>query len=518
VKRVAVPTLVRSSGIKPKLLADNAEYVLGRGRADSEPERVRACHRAFVKLTARCAAETREGDVAAVHQFLCSDLAGLRLPDDFDPTATISFHVNGAAPVDLPAVREFWARTASEGQLMECLVCGRVRPAMERLQLKLKGIPGGQTSGLALISANADAFLSYGLQASYIAPTCQECSDRFMKAANRLIAGESTHLRLANTVYIFWTREDIPFSFATILSRPEPDQVRELLASVFKGGDARLDPTPFYAAALSASGARAVVRDWIDTTVGRARENLARFFTLQDITGPWGDQGRPRGIYTLGKATVRSGSNDDPAPWVFKALMRCALAGGPLPASLLFKAVERCRVERDVSHERAALIKMALATRYSTRHETGGKTMVELEADNRDPAYLCGRLFAELEAVQRAALGDVGAGIVDRYYGTASSAPATVFGRLVRGAQPHLGKLRRERPGAYRALDGRLQDILASLDAFPPTLTLEQQALFALGYYHQRAADRHAARARSDKRDDLAGVTEDNLTANSEEE
>jgi len=518
-KRVDVPTLVRSSGIRPKLLADNAEYVLGIPRPEGKPDDVAKRHRAFVELTRRCAEKTAEPDLQAVLRFLerlTPDT--FTLPDDFDPTAPVSFRVDGRRPADLLSVQGFWKVEASEGQLMECLVCGRERPAMETLQVMLKGIPGGQTSGLALISANAKAFESYGLEGSYIAPTCQECSDRFMKAANQLIAGESTHLYLGNTVYIFWTREDIPFSFGSMLSRPEPDQVRELLASVSKGGDARIDPIPFYATALTASGARAVVRDWIDTTVGQARKNLARFFALQDITGAWGEAGRPRGVYTLGKATVRSRSDDDPAPWVFRALMRCALAGGPLPASLLLKAVERCRVERGVNHERAALLKMTLVSRYSTGDKTGGRTMIELEADNRNPAYLCGRLFAELEAVQRAALGDVGAGIVDRYYGTASSAPATVFGRLVRGAQPHLGKLRRERPGAYHALDGRLQDILANLDAFPPTLTLKQQAFFALGYYHQRAADRHAARARSGKHDDLAGVTEDDLTGNSEEE
>lgn len=73
--------------------------------------------------------------------------------------------------------------------------------------------------------------------------------------------------------------------------------------------------------------------------------------------------------------------------------------------------------------------------------------LVRLDPANRDQAYLCGRLLAVLEATQRAALGDVNATIVDRYFGTASSAPASVFGRLLRGAQPHLGKLRRDRPG-----------------------------------------------------------------------
>lgn len=37
---------------------------------------------------------------------------------------------------------------------------------------------------------------------------------------------------------------------------------------------------------------------------------------------------------------------------------------------------------------------------------------------------------------------------------------------------------------------------MAGLPAFPRVLTLEEQALFSLGYFHQRAADRAAAIAR----------------------
>jgi CRISPR-associated protein Csd1 len=77
-----------------------------------------------------------------------------------------------------------------------------------------------------------------------------------------------------------------------------------------------------------------------------------------------------------------------------------------------------------------------------------------------------------------------------------------VFGRLVRGAQPHLSKLERDRPGVARALQLRMEDVMSGLPSFPTTLTLEEQGLFALGFYHQRAHDRAqmqaaAARKRS---------------------
>ena len=132
--------------------------------------------------------------------------------------------------------------------------------------------------------------------------------------------------------------------------------------------------------------------------------------------------------------------------------------------------------------------------------------MAELDATNDSPAYLCGRLFAILEAIQYVALGDISATITERYYGTASSAPASVFGRLLRGAQPHLAKMRgdKSKQGAAIRFDRDLQEILAGFEAygkrFPSTLTMIEQGIFAIGYYNQRAFDRRAARAAAERK------------------
>jgi CRISPR-associated protein Csd1 len=185
-------------------------------------------------------------------------------------------------------------------------------------------------------------------------------------------------------------------------------------------------------------------------------------------------------------------------------LLSVALGGGPVPKDLLFEAVRRCRAAGEVTRPQAALIKMVL---LSERERQGGgasmadQELVRLDPGNQSPAYLCGRLLTVLEAIQRAALPDINATIVDRYFGTASSAPAAVFGKLLRGAQPHLGKLRRDKPGSYRALQQRLEEVQVGLQGFPKTLSLTDQGLFALGYYHQRAADRAGAAAARARRD-----------------
>ena len=112
-----------------------------------------------------------------------------------------------------------------------------------------------------------------------------------------------------------------------------------------------------------------------------------------------------------------------------------------------------------------------------------------LNEEHPHPAYQCGRLMAVLADLQRAALGDVGAGIVQRYYSAASSTPALVLGRLTRTSQFHLSKLD---AGLAYWFNGRIADIWARIEnSLPATLTLEEQSLFALGYYQQIAANRN---------------------------
>jgi CRISPR-associated protein Csd1 len=134
--------------------------------------------------------------------------------------------------------------------------------------------------------------------------------------------------------------------------------------------------------------------------------------------------------------------------------------------------------------------------------------MTEIDLENSNPGYRCGRLLAVLEEAQLAAMPGAKATIVDRFYGTASSAPASVFGRLMRGVQPHLGKLQRDRPGVYRAIQTRLEDVQAGLAGFPRILTLEEQGLFALGYYHQRAHDRAQMKEAIERRKAAAAEAE----------
>jgi CRISPR-associated protein Csd1 len=509
-RELFVPFVKRTSGIRPLLLADKPAYALGL----AEDPRAAETHASFKHLATQCHAATRSDLVGAVCRFLESweprDDPALT---EMGPSDLMTFRVGEQLPIDLPEVRAFWAQqfqpaADDAARPMECLVCGSLGPVERMMPVPVKGIPDGQTSGVALVSANTSAFESYGLERAQTSPICMTCGELSHKALNALLAESRRHLRVGKLVYVFWSSEG-DYSPLDDLDHPDPETVKRLIDAYRTGRQQSvIDIAPFHATALSASGGRAVVRDWLSTTVGAVKQNLGRWFAWQAMVAPNGEQGMAFGVYPLAASLYRDARKEMVA-LVPQQLTRAALAGAPLPDSLLAQALRRTRAEGQVTHPRAALIKAVLASQHPNMEVA--ERMAQLDPETRDPAYVCGRLLAELEEIQNRAIPGIKATLVDRYFGTASTAPASVFGRLLSGAQAHLGKLRKTHEGAYAGAEKRLETILQPLQSFPKTLTLKQQALFSLGYYHQRAATR-AAKSEAKARQADASIHADETT------
>jgi CRISPR-associated protein Csd1 len=177
---------------------------------------------------------------------------------------------------------------------------------------------------------------------------------------------------------------------------------------------------------------------------------------------------------------------------VVAKLWQVAVHNEPLPYYILAQTLNRRKIEI-IQDDTINRIGFGLIKAYHIRkyRKEGNITLAEmlksgLNENYPSSAYQCGRLMAVLAELQGAALGDVGAGIVQRYYAAASTTPALVLGRLTRTSQFHLNKLE---PGLSHWFEGKIAGIWNSLDKAPPRiLTLEEQSLFALGYYQQLAA------------------------------
>jgi CRISPR-associated protein Csd1 len=510
-KEFIVPDVVRAAGIKPKLLADNGEYVLGLQKEGADAKKVADRYRQFKELLQRCAEVTQEPTVQAILRFYDH-----WNPDDFtqagvDPADNFTFEVHGvgdrtiipaSAAEGLTAVQDFWAIVTADkdSPIMTCLVTGKEGPVEARLPVKIKGVPNGQTAGTSLVSANAAPFSSYGLENSLTSPISRDAGEGFGKALNDLISGDKTRIYLGPVVYTFWTREESGVdTICDCMDEDQPEEVRDLFRGA-KTGQRRygIEGDRFYALGLSASGGRAVVRSWIDVPIEEVRSNLDIWFEAQTIVDKYGQiPERPYfSVKSLARAMYRKGEDFE---MQCSSLIDVALKGGRLPGEMLARAVRRTAIEHDLPHHRAALIKLIL-TKNNVIHPHIPMNELNLdptfESQTDTMAYHCGRLLAHLESVQRAALGEINTTLIDRYYGAASHTPGKVFGELVKDAQAHLRKLRVTKPGVHEALQQRMEGIMVMFSPatqFPNTLTMQQQSIFALGYYHQRASSRKEA-------------------------
>jgi CRISPR-associated protein Csd1 len=304
-------------------------------------------------------------------------------------------------------------------------------------------------------------------------------------AANYLIAKKDHRLKIGDILYIFWTKNNSEFNGFQLLEKPKPNELRNFLKSFKSGKKAYIDDEEFYCLALSANNSRAVVKDWINTTVSNVEKNINNYFREMNLDDNKSEE--YYSIFKLAKSTAFiSKKNNNIKPVVIKSIVNYAIKGTALVDSVLLNIINRIKadVEFRVTRPRASLLKM-----YFNSHPEGGiKVKDKLSKKENNPAYLCGRLFSILELIQDKAIS-ANTKIVDRYYGTASSAPASVFGNLIRKAQHHLAKLRKEESttGMYYWLQSELEDIMVELNDFPATLSLKEQGLFALGYYQQKA-------------------------------
>lgn len=510
-KALSVPRgSVKTSGVKAQFLWDNAKYVFGVNvdKTKKVPKADLAeCRESFLVKVAEAATAAKDHALDDVTAFLES-LADGHLDRDallsrcgvesIDTNANFAFRHESDAELlvsDRPEVRKWWAgqRSATDGAEVECLVTGDRAIAVDS-HPKLKKLWGGQTSGVALVSFNNAAFESYGLSGNENAPIGRPAAEAIAAALNRLLDSDypspadglpmpTRNLRIAeDTTVLFWSRnEDAPVDLFSSGVNADPEQVKALYEAPQKGRRPVLDDdSPFFALALSGEMARAKVRGWFETTLGRALTNVKAHFDDIDVARYGSD---PIPLWRLMNATALLGERKNLEPGLAAATFTSIIEGRAYPRGLLQGAVRRARAEREVTVERAALIKAYLsrARRKGLLPASFPEVTTHMDTESTNVPYRLGRLFATLEKLQEEALPGANATIRDRFFGAASATPVTVFPRLVRGAQPHLGKVKRS---VY--FEKLIQEIVGPLVRFPSHLSLEEQGLFTLGYYHQR--------------------------------
>ncbi len=499
---------IRSVNVVPNFLWDNTGYVFG---ADNKGkgERTRQTFEAFVSRQHEIGDSVDDEGMRAVLAFL----------DTWDPadaaTLAVWEEVAGANLVfrlererrfvhERPLVVDAWATAQGidpmddSGSVIRgmCLVTGK-QATIARLHNKIKGVKDAQTTGAAVVSFNLDAFCSYGKEQNYNAPISHEAAFAYTTALNYLLRyGSGQKIQIGDATNVFWAEQASPVeSFLGFILDPRdtnlPDaaarrEIADFLEAVRSGKKpARIDESiRFHILGLSANASRIAVRFWYAGTVGNLDRSLGQHFKDLDIIREFDNQIEFPGIWHLLIETALLRKSDNINPTLAGSLMRSILTGAAYPSFLLTAIMERIRADHEIGYYRAALIKGVLCRNARIQSQPTEVTRV-LNESSTNVAYRLGRLFAVLEKTQQEAIPTAKATIKDRFYGSASATPSVVFPQLLRLSQNHIAKLD-EGPKIHN--ERMIQEIIGGIDGFPAHLMLEDQGMFALGYYHQRKA------------------------------
>ena len=343
-----------------------------------------------------------------------------------------------------------------------------------------------QSSGASIVSFNDDAFTSYGKTQSYNSPVSESAAFKYTTALNRLLEKDSGRkLQIGDTSCVFWADqptivEDL-FGFGLDSETQFEDEGRasQIQNMLMRARDGTPDfpdaGVAFHVLGLSPNASRLSIRFWISETAEALINRIAKHQKRLEIVKCPKDKWDLIPLWLVLAQTARE--SKEIQPLLGGALLRSVLTGGRYPDSLFTAVIRRVRAEQEIRHVRAAIIKAILIRNYQK------EISIMLDTQRPESSYHLGRLFACLERAQEVALPGLNATIKDRYFGAASSTPASVFPRLIRLSQHHFGKLE---GGKKVVAEKRIQEIIGQLDGFPGHMNLEAQGLFAIGYYHQR--------------------------------
>ncbi len=549
-RRMNIPARVKRSGnIAANFLSDNAAYVLGLSDKDAkDPDYAQKRFEDFRKLNIEILSQVDSPIARAVIAFLLNydPIEAMNNPiisrhlDELLQGRNLIFQVEGENVLDDPKIRKTWEQyvLGQEAIEMQCLVTGGIEP-IERLHPDIKGVPGAQTKGASLVSFNLDAFKSYGREQGVNAPISRRAASGYTTALNYLLSDQNPNRKifLGDTTIVYWADSEDKRYASAFYSFLNPDfleeetndldqlpkrihdknaeqemseeakkieQVKPVDLSYLRNG---LDEsTRFYVLGLAPNAARLAIRYFMTESFGVFAERIMQHYDDMKIEKEFPNQPTYLSPYRILAECVSPKVNrrdeEVKASWSLLggALMRSILTGSPYPEGLYTAMINRIRHDSDemsdqghkrnvkINYIRAAYIKAHLLRKFRYQGSNPYQEVLQMSLNDSfsHPAYVLGRLFAVLEKAQLEAQGGkLNATIKDRYFTTACASPASVFPILLRLSQHHI-----EKAEYGYVLDRQIQELVDMLAAkpFPAHLSLDEQGLFILGYYHQKVA------------------------------
>ncbi|MBS6191003.1 MAG: type I-C CRISPR-associated protein Cas8c/Csd1 [Haemophilus parainfluenzae] len=536
-KLMSVPQSFKRPGTTPKpfFLWDKTSYSLGveanKNKAEAKEKPFTSSEKtfdAFKQYHLDLLQNSDDEGLQALCRFLQNwqpaHFAAENLPAEMlDANIAFSLEKPTALIHKREAAQTLWAGYLKSDEALEglCLISGDTAP-IARLHPAIKGVFGGQSSGGSIISFNKEAFASFGKEQGANAPVSEQSAFAYTTALNYLLRRENNHcLTIGDASTVFWAEADDSATaqaaegfFAHVFTPPDDEQesakIFNVLEQISKGRPLQeIAPelsanTRFYILGLAPNAARISVRFWLDTTFGQLAENLAQHWKDLHIEPSAWKKGKEPPVWRIllettpkrkdAEGRLKKSESKDIPPQLAGEYMRSVLTGRFYPKTMLTRMIGRIRSDGYISGLRVAVIK-AVINRNSLYRE---ELKMGLNEETHDIPYRLGRLFAIIELAQSSALGELNAGVRDKFYGGASSSPHSTFPLLLDNYRTHISALRKGRKAKWvkgdpkklaNWLEGKVGEIIGVFDAetpFPRHLSLEEQGRFVVGYYQQR--------------------------------
>jgi CRISPR-associated protein Csd1 len=502
------------------LVCDNAQYVLGLGKTDTAADREKAvrAHARYVDMLDD-AIQNLEGidpaaaaTLRAVAAFVAdperaraefTDRVAIAFTPDpkgviAEASERIGFLVDGVDPTAATSVRRWWSQRATGKLVGEttgvCQISGQTG-ALARI---MPGLAVKKGTPQALISANFASALRYNAVKSRGAQISVAAAIRSHQALNWLLDDRRHHRLIGQTTYVWWLQGDLAFDPFDLIARPDPADVAAMMARPWTGRPGLSPSDSFRVLGLTLTEGRIAIRFEHTSTLDAIEANTRRWLDLvaqhrHDGTAWWPS------VTSLAEAATAPGTGAARAAQrdrAIEALTRAAITGNALPRSLLAALIGRCRAAPVPRTPANTLDWTALGSRLAALN-LYRRFKEDTMNQHPSPGQICGRILAQLDNAQYQALGEINRTVADRYYAGASTRPQSVFPKLLSTAHAHLAKIgRSEGKGraAQIAISRRLTELSGMLlqsGGFPATLSLEDQADFALAYW-----DEHGRRFR----------------------
>ncbi len=496
----------RTAGVLPNFLYDTSSYVLG-ADTKGKPDRTKKCFETFRTLHQSLLGNIDTPAANAILAFLnqwnpeklANHPAFAEHSEELLSGGNLVFRVNGRYAHEDPAIQQAWNEyyvSSGDGPEMVCLVTGKKGP-VESIHPAIKNVAGAKSSGAALVSFNAPAFCSYGKEQNLNAPVSKSAVFAYTTALNYLLADQAHTCRVGDCTVVYWAENGSvasqnmvggflgqnDFYTADVLM----DTVRKLCqGQAVEFEEELLDPNMnFYVLGISPNAARLSVRFFFRNTLSHLLQNVLEHYQRMDIVRPSYDNFETLPLWKMLSETVnQKAQKKSIAPNLGGDTLWAILNNTSYPASLLNSVRLRIRAEQKITRGRAAILKA-----YYLKHDTPDipnkeeVLTVSLNRESTSVPYTLGRLFSVLEAIQSAANPSITTTIKDRYFNSASATPGHVFPTLLNLAQKHLKKIG---GGLSVYYNKQITDLIGRLDdSYPAHLSIPEQGVFQLGYYHE---------------------------------